>query len=50
MIIQKVVKTIPGLTKGKEIYGEWVNYIKEIENSDGKIYAPFTGGRPLNSE
>jgi len=50
MIIQKVIETIPHLIKGKKIYEEWANYLKEIENSDGKIYTPFTGGRPLNSE
>ena len=50
MIIQKVIETVPSLTKGKETYGEWVNYIKEIENSDGRTYTPFTAGKILNSE
>lgn len=50
MIIQKVVKTIPGLTKRKEIYKEWANYLKRIENSDSGVYVPFTAGRPSRDE
>ncbi len=50
MIIQKVIETIPGLTKGKEIYKEWANYLKRIENSESGVYAPFTAGRILSDE
>ncbi|RLJ08887.1 MAG: hypothetical protein DRP13_01785 [Candidatus Aenigmatarchaeota archaeon] len=50
MIIQKVIETVPDFTEGKEHYREWASYLKRIADSDGKLYEPFTEGKPIAKE